>query len=172
MRFIASNIHGCIIQLRSMQNAGTWLPRPRQVCQEPAEASGTMSHYDAALNLFYSIYFPVFNCSLGWVENLVFQDCLTASSVYCDLNEAVTKDNQIFQHPLHERMKAAGWEALWHLCHETDEFIDKLNNIYISGRFFNSRTKLIGSFFKPVGDFIVFWPKIRTDFSSPELGFD
>ena len=54
-------------------------------------------------------------------STVVFQDCLTASSVYRDLNEAVTKDNQIPLHPLHERMKAAGWEALWHLCHGTDE---------------------------------------------------
>ena len=35
----------------------------------------------ADLKLFYSMHFPLFNSSLGWVVNLVFQDCMTVTSV-------------------------------------------------------------------------------------------
>ena len=54
------------------------------------------------LNLFYSIYFPIFNSSMRWVGNLAFLDCHSALCQY-PLSSVLdcSSDNQMSQHALH-----------------------------------------------------------------------
>ena len=141
-----------------------------KICAEylgkQADALGTMPRYSAQILIrFITSIFQLFSSSVVWMGNLVFQDCLlTMPSVHFYQNEAVTKGKQISKHPLHKLA-----ETLWHLCHRTD-YTDKVENIHISWKFFNLRTKLMESFFIPISNFTLFQSRIQTDFSSLELG--
>ena len=70
------------------------------------------------LNLFYNRHFPIFNSSVGWIVNFSFQDChqVPSASVHCNQNEAVNKDNQICQYPLHmsKCCRMCSPLTLWH----------------------------------------------------------
>ena len=82
---------------------GTWCPRPMWVCQEsdprprglglgvhdkPTKALGAISWYSGHIFICCKAHIgPIFNCSVGWVGNLPFQDTVPPVIVNCHQNE-------------------------------------------------------------------------------------
>ena len=140
-------------QIKICVNTGTWYPRPKPVWQEPRMCLtnrlglATVSRYSTQILICFTAYIFPFSIPLVcWVGNLVFRDCLTMTTVHFDENRAVSKENQIFQHPLHQLVKCC--KTINPLvCIELMKLADKVDKIYISGMFFCPRTKLISLFY-------------------------
>ena len=87
------------------------------VLDRPAKAFGTVSRYSAQILIcFFSIHFPIFNSSVGWIP------CNAAvPSVVVDFHQNGAT-HQTIKSPSFARVKAQQDEiTLWNLCHRTGE---------------------------------------------------
>ena len=129
------------------------VPKAKPVWQEPRMCLtnrlglATISRYSTQILICFTAYIFPFSIPLVcWVGNLVFRDCLTVTTVHFDENRAVSKENQILQHPLHQLVKCC--KTINPLvCIELMKLVDEVDKIYISGMFFCPRTKLIRLFY-------------------------
>ena len=110
-RLSTSKITGCDTKTKAGVS-GTWadVDRSKPDCTW---------HTGLDHNLFYSIHFPMFNSSVGWVGNLAFQvKTATSPSVIAHFHpyEAVHQSN-----PHHASHGPQAGNSLWHLCHRNGE---------------------------------------------------
>ena len=160
-----------ICKLRSVQNTGTWYPRPMRVCQEPglrpigripgvpdkpAKILGSMCRYPAQILICFNIIH--FQFSFPLLVGLGLLNIRTATVPCHDswFSEwDCSSDNKISQYALHG-LSAAGWNYSLAFI-EFVKLTNKMDAIHITGKFFSTGAMCMGRFlFIPVSILLYF----------------
>ena len=143
------------------------------VPDKSSSGRGRMSRYSAQTVICFTAYIFQFSIPL-WVGLGIL--CFRAASADSALCPLWSEGSHYRQSNLPASFVWTD-EVLWYetlsgtYAVKLAKLTDTVHKICISGKLFNARTMLVESFcFIPVSNFIVFHPRIQTDFNSLKLG--
>ena len=153
------------------------LPRPRLVCQEPglrpigrsqgapdksSRGPGSMSRYSAQILICFTAYifhffFIPLGVWLGTLQDYQYAECPLPLSIVIRMGLVIRQSK--LPACLAE-VQLAHQNTLWHLCHSLVKLIDKMDGIWINGKFSAQEPSEWRVFCIPVINFTVFQPRI------------